>query len=194
MDITTYYKYVGNNALDPGLIIGGYELAFLSNLLVAFVFKELNSKMFVDNFLLNKIHRDDGMLVTKENWDAKRFATWIQLFQKEVNELLQTDKLQFTLDIWMNNDKENICDDIESLDGKVTINKTNVFPFLDMKMAWKESELIYNLYFKENQQIKYLNRESTYKETVFHAIPRRIFHRLCSLATFTDVNKDKRAD
>ena len=75
----TYCKCVGSSddTDDPGLTIGGYELAFLSDLVAAFVFEEISPKLFDDNFLLNKIYRDNGMLVTKEKWDTMRFKRWI---------------------------------------------------------------------------------------------------------------------
>ena len=71
----TYYKYIGNDEQDPSLTIGGYESAFLSDLLVAFVFKVINPKLFVGNFILNEIYRDDGILVTERKWDIDRFIT-----------------------------------------------------------------------------------------------------------------------
>ena len=79
----TYYKHVGNDEHYPGLIIGGHESAFLSHLLIVFVFKLIEPKLFEDNFLLNKIHRDDGMLINKEKCDVQKFTTWIKSFQRE---------------------------------------------------------------------------------------------------------------
>ena len=61
----TCYEHVGNDENDTGLTIGGNASAFSSGLLIAFVFKAIEPKSFEDNFLLNKIHRDDGMLITK---------------------------------------------------------------------------------------------------------------------------------
>ena len=54
-----------------------------------------------------------------------------------MNELLQSDKLQFTLDVWMHN--ENDENDVRMLDNKTSINRTNMFHFLDMKIIWNES-------------------------------------------------------
>ena len=58
--------------------------------------------------------------------------------------------MQFTLDVWMYNEIESTNDRIETLDEKVMINETNAFSFLDMKMAWNESNITYEVYFKEN--------------------------------------------
>ena len=94
----------------------------------------------------------------------------------------------------MYNEIESTNDGIKTLDEKVTINETNAFPFLDMKMAWNESNITYEVYFKENQRIKYLNKGSTHRETVFQAIPRGVFNRLSLLTTFNDSNRSKRVD
>lgn len=63
-----------------------------------------------------------------------------------------------------------------------------------MEIAWNESKITCEVHFKENQRIKCLNKGSARKETVFHATTRRIFHRLSSLATFDDSNRNKRVD
>ena len=189
----TYYKHVGNDEQDPGLTIGGYESACLSDLLVAFVFEKLNPKLFSNNFILSKMHRDDGLLVTKKNWNINEFKTWIETFQEEVNKLLQSEKLQFALDVWMHNELESTNNEI-TLNEKVTTNKTNAFPFLDVKMTWNDSIITHEAHFKENQRIKHLSKESTHKETVFHATPRGVFNRLSLLTTFNDSNTNKRVD
>ena len=41
-----YYEYKGVNADDLGLTISGYELAFYSNLVVAYLLAKLNKKLF----------------------------------------------------------------------------------------------------------------------------------------------------
>ena len=53
-----------------------------------------------------------------------------------------------------------------------------MFPFLvlDMKMIWNESKIIYEVYSKENQRIKYVNRTSIHREILFQAIPKGVFH------------------
>jgi len=46
------YKYVGGDQKDIGLTIGGYESAFLSDLVVSMLFHEVEKKCFV-----NPVHR-----------------------------------------------------------------------------------------------------------------------------------------
>ena len=50
---------------NPRLIIGGYELAFLSNLFLKYIIKVLDS-ILCNGSLLNEIYKDNRMLVTRE--------------------------------------------------------------------------------------------------------------------------------
>ena len=47
------------------------------------------------------------MLMTKEKLGIKNFTACIESFQREANELTQSDKLPFTLCIWTCNEKYN---------------------------------------------------------------------------------------
>ena len=121
---------------------------------IAFVFSIIEPRVFEGNVLLNKIYRDDKILVTKVKQNIMRFKTQIESFQKEVNKLLESNKLQFILDIQVYNENDNTNININK---QITINQINIFLFKDMKMAWNESRIAYKVYFKENQRIKYLN-------------------------------------
>lgn len=54
--------------------------------------------------------------------------------------------------------------------------------------------MVFEVFIKPNERLKYLNRESIHKPTVFHAIPKGVFHRLASLTTFNDLNVNARVD
>eukprot|EP00957_Ditylum_brightwellii_P190166 14475606-Ditylum_brightwellii.AAC.1 len=54
---------------------------------------------------------------------------------------------------------------------KVTVVSKEVFPYLDMKMYWDNVNLWFAVYNKENQRIKYVNRERCHCALVFKAIP-----------------------
>eukprot|EP00957_Ditylum_brightwellii_P005311 405116-Ditylum_brightwellii.AAC.1 len=41
------------------------------------------------------------------------------------------------------------------------------FPFLDMKLTWKEDDLKFSVYNKENQTIKYLSSKSCHMLEVY---------------------------
>ena len=152
----TYYKYKGNDPNDPGLTIGGYESAFGSDLVVSMLFDIIKPKLFTQiklhnsinpqKLILNEIYRDDGILITKTKWTIPMFEEWINKFQQKVNNILGSDKLQFTLDIWELDDATT-----PSTNPKVSINSKNEFPFLDIKLYWNTNdELEFEVYFKKN--------------------------------------------
>ena len=212
----TYYKYKGADNNDPGLTIGGFGSAYCSDLVVAMIFDKVKKKLFqrvklltkkgnrYQSLIFNKIYRDDGIIVTEKKWTISMFHQWLDLFQAQVNNILKSDKLQFTLDIWNFNDEPT---ELET-PNNISINSENKFPFLDMYLFWKTmksdgdlkwkdggvKELCFNVYHKPNQRLKYLNAQSTHKRTVFHAIPKGVFHRLASLTTFDSTNTSKTVD
>ena len=132
------------------------------------------------------------------------FYQWIDKFQANVNDIFKSDKLQFTLDVW-NFDGESPPSD---LPPNISINSSNNFPFLDMKMHGKQLKsegdikwndgglkvLSFSVHHKANQRLKYLNDGSTHKPTVFHATPKGVCHRLASLTSFDDSNSNKTLD
>eukprot|EP00957_Ditylum_brightwellii_P092333 7029911-Ditylum_brightwellii.AAC.1 len=58
---------------------------------------------------------------------------------------------------------------------KVTVVRKEEFPYLDMKLYGSKQELRFAVYNKENQHIKYVNRESCHCTSVFKAIPEGVF-------------------
>ena len=60
------------------------------------------------------------------------YHQWLVLFQTKVNELAESNCLQFTAEVW------NIDEDIEITNNKLTIIKESHFPYLDMEMYWNE--------------------------------------------------------
>ena len=92
-----------------------------------------------------KICRDNRILATKKKQPIKKFEVGIINFQKEVNGLLQTDKLQFTLDIQVPNKENSI-----SIIKKVITTRDNSFLFLNIKIVWRLDVLIFEIFFKPN--------------------------------------------
>eukprot|EP00957_Ditylum_brightwellii_P046246 3508741-Ditylum_brightwellii.AAC.1 len=43
---------------------------------------------------------------------------------------------------------------------KVTMVRKEAFPYLDLKLYWDKQDLCFVVYNKENQHIKYVNKES----------------------------------
>ena len=92
-----------------------------------------------------KICRDNRILATKKKQPIKKFEVWIVNFQKEVNSLFQTDKLQFILDFWVPNKETSI-----SIVKKVATTRDNIFLFLNIKIVWRLDVLIFEIFFKPN--------------------------------------------
>eukprot|EP00957_Ditylum_brightwellii_P112525 8578278-Ditylum_brightwellii.AAC.2 len=61
---------------------------------------------------------------------------------------------------------------------KVTVVRKEEFPYIDMKLYWDKQELWFAVYNKENQCIKYVNKESCHRTSVFKAIPEWVFMHL----------------
>eukprot|EP00957_Ditylum_brightwellii_P102855 7837519-Ditylum_brightwellii.AAC.1 len=58
-----------------------------------------------------------------------------------------------------------------------------------MKLYWEKQELCLAVYNKENQCIKYMNKESCHCASVIKAIPEGVFACLCGLTSRTKENK-----
>jgi hypothetical protein len=77
---------------------------------------------------------------------------------------------------------------------KVTVEKTDSLPFLDMKLYWDEwGELSFTVYRKDGQLLlKYLNADSTHPPHIFRAVPHSaVLARLANLITLTEENGNK---
>eukprot|EP00957_Ditylum_brightwellii_P180360 13739744-Ditylum_brightwellii.AAC.1 len=59
----------------------------------------------------------------------------------------------------------------ENWEEKVTVMRKTAFPYQDMKMYWAKDDLRFLVHNKESQRIKYVNRESYHRASVFKAIP-----------------------
>jgi len=103
-----------------------------------------------------------------------------------VNELLGSDHLQFTCEIW----DPTIPLDVKPRNNNVTIHRGNVFPYLDMEFYWPKEELKFRVHLKENQLLKYLNVGSTHTNATFKSIPSGVLMRLAILTSLTPENAD----
>eukprot|EP00957_Ditylum_brightwellii_P117881 8991981-Ditylum_brightwellii.AAC.1 len=61
---------------------------------------------------------------------------------------------------------------------KVKVIEKDALPYLDMQMSWKTDNLHFSVYSKENQTIKYVNKESCHRTSVFKAVPAGVFTRI----------------
>ena len=95
-----YYKYHGVEREKQGLAIGGYESAFLADLVASYLFEKfkLNFRLTIYHI----IYIYDGLVVFKGKKKASEIKYWIEEFQKTVNTAAGNQHLQFTVEIWTN--------------------------------------------------------------------------------------------
>lgn len=185
-----YYEYGKTADIEgKGLTIGGYESAWLADLVAAYILER--SQQLFDEAEYDGIYRDDGLVVLKGKKSTAWIEDWlINKFQKKVNEVLGSDKLQFTMVIW---DADNIQQPPAD-DDKIDIIQENTFPYLDMEFYWRGDELNTRVHIKENQKIKYLNKDSAHTNATFNSIPSGVERRLTILTSITPENKDTSLD
>eukprot|EP00957_Ditylum_brightwellii_P033012 2503019-Ditylum_brightwellii.AAC.1 len=138
------------------------------------------------------ICRGDGLTVLVGKWNKVRIAQWLEDFQSQVNEMTGRDYLQFTTEIWNPTNKMKLITEEEeewsSLSQetrkkvKEHINKR--FPFLNMKMKWENEKLLFQVYRKEDQQLKYMDQQSTCRHSTFKSIAASVYTRLSQLTSY----------
>jgi hypothetical protein len=185
-----YYEYDGDaDPDDRGLTIGGYESAWLANLVWAYLLN--NTQHLFEESLFQGFYRDDGLFAVFNNtYSYSRLAEWRNDFQSAVNTLAEGDYLQFSLSIWLDSSRRSTP--LFQFDQKVTVVTTPIFPYLNMELLWhKDDTLHFQVHLKPNQQLKYLNRDSTHTTACFRAIPNGVATRLAKLTTILPSNKNK---
>ena len=75
-----YYGYHGGKKEEQGLAIGGYESAFLADLVASYLFEK--AKAHFHPTLYHGIYRDDGLVVFKGKKSVKEIKDWFYEFQK----------------------------------------------------------------------------------------------------------------
>ena len=179
-----YYEYGGSlNVDERGLTIGGYESAWLADLVAAFILE--TSKEFFVRASFFGIYRDDGIVAFRKQPTTEWIVTWLELFQSKVNELCETEDISFTAEIW----QPSLTSTTIQVNDDITIVQGPCFPYLDMTISWNcRGELRFKVYTKPNQQLKYLNKGSCHTHHCFTAIPRGVFGRLARLTSKTRRN------
>lgn len=184
-----YYLYDGDmNVEDKGLTIGGYESAWLADLAMSYLLETIDQTTMkeLDEF---KIYRDDGFGIFAEILNAADLNDWLSRFQDAVNAKAGNDFLKFTAVLWKPNGPP------EEKVGKVSVSTDKTFPFLDMKLQWKEDDtLFFSVFLKPNQELKYLNAGSSHNPGCLKAIPNGVCHRLAKLTTANDETNPKGLD
>ena len=190
--IDKYYEYGGAESINErGLTIGGYESAWLADLVASFILD--NTKDLFDNTTLHYgIYRDDGIIFLKGKWTNEDIIRFIKTFQLRSNELLNSSKLQFTTEIWRPTKGSTKT---TTIDKTFTIIESPTFPFLHMQISLTRNEkLSFKVHMKENQMLKYLNKGSCHTSNCLKAIPNGVLQRLSKLISRTHFNLHSKLD
>ena len=97
-----YYEYGGGRDIEEkGLAIRGYELVFLANLAVAFLFKVCDREYEVFKEMHFKgIYHDNRLAVIEGQKLRSDINHWLGNFQSTINKIAGNDFLKFTACIW----------------------------------------------------------------------------------------------
>ena len=187
--VDKYYLYDGNVPVNErGLTIGGYESAWLADLVMSFLLETADQSL-LDELKYFGIYRDDGLGIFEGKKSIDEVNDWLNKFQSSINQQATNDFLQFTAEVWKAG--EINMDNV----GKTLVNTDNYFPFLDMELHWgADSELTFNVHIKPNQEIKYLNDGSSHTPGCFKAITMGVCYCLTKLTSINDDNGDKKLD
>ena len=179
-----YYEYSGaGDTNDKGLAIGGYESAFLADLVASYLFEK--SQRHFAYAIYNGIYRDDGFLVLSGKRNKEQMKTWLDDFQETINALTRGKYFQFTGTLWDQQIVES------SQIGSLSISTERKFPFLDMNVEWSEEGPIqFSVYRKPGQALKYLNSHITHTPSTTKAIASGVLMHLSRLISITENSKE----
>jgi len=133
--IDQYYEYGGDMEQDDrGLTIGGYESAWLADLVAAYILEKTNDECFSET-LFNGIYRDNGLVVLNGNWSKQDVVQWLEQFQKKIDDIAGSHFLKFTAVVWgMEKDDGTVSE-------AITVANSTFFPYLDMELYWTDQDL-----------------------------------------------------
>ena len=97
-----YYEYHGGEKEEQGLAIGGYESAFLADLVASYLLEKAKAHFYPT--IYHRINRDDGLVVFKGKKGVKDIKDWLDEFQQTVDKVAGNQHLQFTTKIWKPNE------------------------------------------------------------------------------------------
>jgi len=186
--VDKHYEYDGDR--DPeekGLTIGGYESAWLADLVGAYILDKTKSHFRKTKCC--RLYRDDGIAAFNNKLSCDDMLKWRTKFQNSVNRLAGGNYLQFTCSMWLDKSRRELP--TEQNDPKISIETGNFFPYLDTELVWATNgNLQFRVHLKSNQQLKYLNADSIHTKACFKAIPSGVYKRLSKLTTITETNKN----
>ena len=104
-------------------------MAFLSNLVVPYQFEK--SKTLLNRTIYHIIYQYDNLVLFKGKKIIQEIKYWLVDFHQTVDKVAGNQHLQFTAEIWMND--ENLPPSLKKDRFQITTNKK--LTFLDMKMS-----------------------------------------------------------
>ena len=84
---------------EQGLAIGGYESAFLANLVASYLFEKAKSNFHPTTYYVR--YSDDVLVVFTGKKFARNVQDWLEDFQKTLNKAAGNQHLQFTAEVCM---------------------------------------------------------------------------------------------
>ena len=193
---STYLEYEGKCYLcdgeespeDKALTIGGYESAWLSDVVGSHTF-QMTEYLFQDMVNYHGICRDDGLVAFKGKLMRIEIDEWLSLFQAQVNIIAEGDYLKFTAISWKDPKVDPPIYPSPPRDANLTVHDGETFPCLDMELHWNDQkELESRVNLKPNQQLLCLNKESCHPHHIFENIPKGVYQRLAKLTTMNNDN------
>ncbi len=123
---------------------------------------------------------------------------WLGIFHGEVDRLLGTSDIQFTMEIWQSGETSSPLQVSEVLIKgigtfhRASINGNKSFPYLDIQISWNdEGRPHFNVYKKPGELVKYLNHDSHHHSSHKTAVLSGVELWLALLTTKTADNLNK---
>ena len=111
-----------------------------------------------------------------------------------MNQSIGGQKLRFTCEVWR--PSGNVTKVTKKLTNDINVVEAKYFPYLDLNMYFCThcQKLQFKVHLKANQELKYLNRESTHTRCCIRAVPCRVFNCLAKLTSCTRKSMNSKMD
>ena len=122
-----YFEYGGDRKIeDRGLTIGGYESAWLADLVASYFF-ENPCNLFTKTTKYYGIYSDDRIVFFDWKWSTDDITRWLKTFQVRVDDLCGSKGLNFTAEIW--NPNKNSEPIVKKVAERIKYDQREILPF-----------------------------------------------------------------
>ena len=122
---------------------------------------------------------------------VQEISDWLAEFQQIVNKVAGNQNLQFTIEIWINDD--NLPHSAKK--DRVQIVENDEFPSLDMKMSWSpEGGIQFGIFRKNGHKLKYVSMGNTHTPGNIHIITSGVLNRLPKIISPKTYLNSKKVD